>query len=205
MPLETSSRVLGVHLSPTGNFSDAIRVYKSKADTFAARLKSPRIGPTEAAIFHRSIYVPTMRYGLAAISASEEDMAGIQTKILASLLQKMKVCSSIPASIRHGPTELGGLALFDMRTELGIENLKFLRNAIYSHSSAGHLILLNLQYLQLESGIGECLLEHPTIAVSYLTPCWLVSVRQFLAKPNMSVTLTDQQSSHQPGRSTNSS
>jgi hypothetical protein len=168
------------------------QVLKSKADSFAARLKSPRIGVTEATIFHRSIYIPTMRYGLAAISASEEDLSGIQTRVLSSLLQKMRVSRSIPTSIRHGPVELGGLALYDLRTELGIETLKFLRNAIFSNSAAGRLILLNLQYLQPEAGISECLLENPGVHIDYLTPSWLVSVRKFLALHNMSITLTDQ-------------
>lgn len=192
MSLHTSSRVLGVQLSPSGNFSEAIRVYKAKADSFAARIKSPRIGLSEAIIFHRSIYVPTMRYGLAAISASEEDLAGIQSKVLASLLQKMHVSEKIPTSIRHGPIELGGLDLYDMRTELGIESLKFLRNSVFSNSAAGQLIIMNLQYLQLEAGIGESILENPQIDISYLTPSWLTSVRNFLSKHNMSITLTDQ-------------
>lgn len=134
-------------------------------DTFAARLLSPKIGATEALIFHRSIYIPTMRYGLSAISASEEEMAGIQSKVLSSILRKLHVSRHLLTSIRHGPIEIGGLALYDMRTEIGIENIKFLRNAIYSHSSAGQLILLNLQYLQLEAGIGDGLLEQPQISI----------------------------------------
>ncbi|KAI2512858.1 hypothetical protein MHU86_1404 [Fragilaria crotonensis] len=192
MSLEASSRVLGVHLSPSGDFSESIKVYKRKADEFAARLHSPRIRAPEARIFHRSIYVPTMRYGLAALSASEETLAGVQSRVLASLLQKMNVSKSLPTAIRHGPQEFGGLALYDLRTEIGIENIKFLRDAVFANSSAGRLILINLQYLQLEAGIGEGLLQHPTIPVPYLTPSWLLSVRQFLSKHNMTITLTDE-------------
>ena len=70
--------------------------------------------------------------------------------------------------------------------------MKFLRDAIFSNSSAGRLILLNLQYSQLEAGIGESLLEHPTIPVPYLTPSWILSVREFISKHNMSITLTEQ-------------
>lgn len=52
--------------------------------------------------------------------------------------------------------------------------------------------MLNLQYLQLEAGVGECLLEYPNKSIPYLTPTWLLSVREFLSKHNMSITLTDQ-------------
>ena len=125
MPVDHSSRILGVNLSPSGSFSAGIQVLKSKADSFAVRLKSPSIGVTEATVFHRSIYIPNMRYGLAALSASEEDLSGIQTRVLSSLLQKLRVSRSIPTSVCHGPIELGGLAHYDLQTELGIENLTF--------------------------------------------------------------------------------
>ncbi|KAI2497472.1 hypothetical protein MHU86_17022 [Fragilaria crotonensis] len=161
MPVDHSSRILGVSLSPIGNFSDAINKYRVKADGFAARLKSPRIGHTEEAVFHRSIYIPSMRYGLAAISASRN-------------------------------TDKGSRISSPKDEQMGIEQLKFLRNAIFSNSSAGRLILLNLQYLQLEAGIAEGLLANPGIEVLYLTPSWLISVRDFLATHNMLVTLTDQ-------------
>ena len=60
-------------------------------------------------------------------------------------------------------TELGGLALLDLGTELGILNLKYMRDAIYSQTEAGKLMLLNVKYSQIESGIKEPLLEHPGI------------------------------------------
>ena len=57
------------------------------------------------------------------------------------MLQKMHVQSTIPTSIRHGPLELGGLALYDLRTEAGIEAIKFFRNAVYSNTECGKLLL----------------------------------------------------------------
>ena len=58
-------------------------------------------------------------------------------------------------------------------------------------SSIGKMILINLHYSQLEAGIGEPLLEHPTISLSYLTPIWITSIRQFLYQHNLQLTLTD--------------
>jgi hypothetical protein len=108
----------------------------------------------------------------------------------------MHVAGNIPASIRHGPLALGGLGIFDLRTEMGIENSKFLRAAIFSKSSAGDLILMNLQYLELEAGIRERLLENPGIPVPYLTTTWLTSVCNYMANHNISITLTDQPTSN---------
>lgn len=54
--------------------------------------------------------------------------------------------------------------------------LKYIRNAIYSDSEVGNLMHINLQYSQLESGIGEPLLKHPRNHLPYLTPSWILSL-----------------------------
>ncbi len=152
---------------------------------------SPRLTASDISIFHRTTYVPSMRYGLAAVAIDEEELNKVQSRILPAILQKLNIQSTIPTSIRHGPRELGGIALYDLRTEAGIESLKFLRDALYSNSENGKLIRLNLQYSQIEAGIGEDLLQFPTINISYLTPTWILSLRQFLSLHNMSVVVSD--------------
>jgi hypothetical protein len=104
---------------------------------------SPRMTATDIAIFHQSIYIPSMRYSLAAIAADEEALAPFQSKIIQTILQKLHLSSTTPTSLRHGPIELGGVGLYDLRTEAGVEALKFLRNSLYSDSEAGNLIRLN--------------------------------------------------------------
>jgi hypothetical protein len=49
---------------------------------------------------------------------------------------------------------------------------------------------MNLHYSQIEAGIGEPLLEHPSIMLSYLTPTWLMSLRQFLHNHNITISVT---------------
>ena len=189
--LAHSSRMLGVYMNPMGDFSDHLVVLKKKADDFPRRILSPRLTPSDIAIFHRAIYIPSMRYSLAAVAADEESLSTVQSKVLKSILQKLHISSTIPTSLRHGPPELGGLGLYDLRTEAGIEAIKFLRNSLYCDSEAGNLIRLNLQYSQRESGVGFHLLEQPQVYIPYLTPSWILSIRQFLSNNNMSITVSD--------------
>jgi hypothetical protein len=44
---------------------------------------------------------------------------------------------------------------------------------------------------QLEAGIPHPLLEFPTIEVLYLTPTWILSIRQFLYNHNLTISVTD--------------
>jgi hypothetical protein len=174
-----------------GDFTDHLHILRKRADDFSRRILSPKLTETDVVIFHRSIYIPSMRYSLAAVAADEESLGFVQTRVMKSMLQKLHISSTIPTSLRHGPLELGGLGLFDLRTEAGIEAIKFLRNSLYSDSEAGNLIRLNLQYSQREAGVGFYLLEKPQVYISYLTPSWTLSIRQFLANNNMSITVSD--------------
>ena len=187
----SSAKMLGVLLNPLGDFTDQIKAMKKKADSFASRILSPRLKAHDIRTFHRSIYIPSMRYGLAALAVDEEALSTVQSRVIKSMLQKMHVQSTIPSAIRHGPPELGGLALYDLRTEAGIEAVKFFRDSVYSQSECGKLLLLNLQYSQLEAGIGEALLENPKIHMSYLTPSWILSLRQFLFCHNMTISTSE--------------
>jgi hypothetical protein len=111
--------------------------------------------------------------------------------MLLTALQKLGASTTTPTAIRHGPFAFGGLNLLDLRTELGICQIRFLRQAIYSGSEVGNLILFSIKYTQIEAGIPEPILERPDKFVSYITPTWITSLRQFLYTHNITITLTD--------------
>ncbi|KAI2505387.1 hypothetical protein MHU86_9093 [Fragilaria crotonensis] len=85
---------------------------------------------------------------------------------------------------------MGGLDLIDLRTECGIEMIKYFRHEVYANTNVGQLLLLQLQASQLESGLQIRLLE-PHIHIPYLTPTWILSMRQFMSNHNIRITLTD--------------
>lgn len=77
----------------------------------------------------------------------------------------------------------GGLDMPDLRTKIGIAQLKLLRNAVVANTEVGKMILISLKYTQIESGILQRshLKEHPGIFLpAYITPTWLMSMRQYL-------------------------
>ena len=183
-----ASRILGVHLSPLGDFSTQLHILKTKADTFAIQRRSPRLTPTDVATFHRTTYAPSMKYTLPAMAVDEEELANVQTKVLQAMLNKLGYSTKTPIEIRHCPTEMGGLDLLDLRTEVGIAQLQYFRDSIFTNSEVGKLLLINVKYmLQLKSGVLPPLLENPYIQISYLTPTWTTSLRQFLYQHNLQI------------------
>jgi hypothetical protein len=184
-------KILSIYLAPDGNFSEQLTVLKSKVDELAIRLQSPNLTPRDIKTYHKTIYTPAMQYILPRLAITKDDLQPVQSQVTISIQQKLRYSSKIPTGIRYGPEELGGLGLFDLHTELGISTLKYMCDAIYSHTEAGKLMILNVKYLQIESGISEALLEHPGISIPHPTPTWITSVWQFLYQHNLSTSLTD--------------
>lgn len=89
--------------------------------------------------------------------------------MMTTALQKLGASKTTPTAIRHGPHEFGGLNILDLRTELGISNLKSFRQAIFSDSEAGKLLLISLKYTQIEAGISAHIMERPDIPIPYLS------------------------------------
>ena len=52
-------------------------------------------------------------------------------------------------------------------------------------------MMYSLKYSQMESFLGLHLLEDPHVFISWLTPTWLMSLRQFLYNHNITITLMD--------------
>ena len=76
---------------------------------------------------------------------------------------------------------MGGVNLLDLRTEGGIAMIEYFRHSIYSKGQVGDLFMIQRATSQLEAGIPQLLLEEPTISIPYLTPTWILSMRQFLS------------------------
>jgi hypothetical protein len=132
-----------------------------------------------------------MKYVLPAIAVDESKFNPVQARFLSALLRKIGASRMTPTAVRHGPRELGGLGLLDLRTESGISRIKYMFDAIYRKCEAGQLIILNVKTSQLESGLCEPLLEEPQICIPYLTHTWITSLRSFLYQHKLKITLTD--------------
>jgi hypothetical protein len=88
--INKATRILGLYLSPDGDFSTQLQILKKKADTYAHCLRSPRLTPQDIHTFHRTTYGPSMRYVLPALAIDEEELSTEQAKVLASMLNKIQ-------------------------------------------------------------------------------------------------------------------
>jgi hypothetical protein len=77
---------LGFFLSPTSEWTTQIEVLKEKMDMLAGRLLTSSLSFDDVRVFYQSIYTPTIRYVLLALSVEEKHLEEIQTRSIEALL-----------------------------------------------------------------------------------------------------------------------
>jgi hypothetical protein len=102
-PPTTSSRLLGVHINPLGDFTEQLDILRKKSEDMATRIKFSRISADNMLTFLRTMYAPAMLYALPAVATDEENLAKVQTSMIATALQKLGASKTTPTAIRHGP------------------------------------------------------------------------------------------------------
>jgi hypothetical protein len=74
----------GYTLSPSGDFTQQLEILRTKADTYAIRLQSPRLQPADIITFMQTTYIPAMGYVLPCMAVDEEALQQVQTTLLSS-------------------------------------------------------------------------------------------------------------------------
>jgi hypothetical protein len=119
----TASRTLGVFLSLTSEWTKQIEVLKAKMDKLAGRLLTSILSFDDVCVFYQSIYTPSIRYVLPALSIDEKHLEEIQTCSIEALLVRKGFNRHLPRRITHGPQAWGGLGILDIKTEGGLSQI----------------------------------------------------------------------------------
>jgi hypothetical protein len=115
----------------------------------------------------------------------------IQSRSIPAILNKLGVNKQIPCSVAFGLKDLCGLALLDLSIEQGVWQICHFMHHTFMQDMVGNMITIELCSVQLESGSGWHLLACASYYVPYLIPCWLTSLRDYLACHEIKLEYTD--------------
>ena len=189
----TASRTLGVFLSPTSEWTKQIEVLKAKMDKLAGRLLTSSLSFDDVRVFYQSIYSPSIRYVLPALSIDEKHLEEIQTRSIEALLIRKGFNRHLPRRITHGPQAWGSLSIPDIKTEGGWS---------LPDQGISSCPLWGLRTRQTDDILSQVFPdgEWPGLSsfggsqsfISWLTPTWIMSLHAFILKNhNITITLTD--------------
>ena len=128
-------------------------------------------------------YFSSMRYGLPSCSLTKSTIDHIQQQPVEHFLSKMGYENKFPRAIVFAPPEYGGLNLPHLYSEMMVLKLETLISNIRSNIDLGKAILININLLQLISGIEKPIFNTPR-ELKYIDNNWLLHLRSFLIEIN---------------------
>ncbi len=120
-----------------------------------------------------------MLYGAIVQSFDIESCEKIHRSLLPTLLPKLKFPRTFPRPLVFGPIESGGIGLHDFNAHLLSTKIQYIIKDIRAATEIGSLLLITLQWAQLQSGIGQPILQW-TGPLPYLESSWLRHIRDGL-------------------------
>jgi hypothetical protein len=175
----SSFRTLGVHLSPSGSNSGALKVLRNIVLDYCTNIKGSHLTRQEALTSYIQYLLPKLRFQPAVLSLSQQDCDKLTSTIFSALLPRLHINRHTARSIIFGPEKYGSLALPIFFITQGVDKLHLFLGHLRLQDRMGHLIHIDLTYLQLLSGYGSFLLNCPANDFKWLEASWLSSLWSF--------------------------
>ncbi len=127
----------------------------------------------EALLAYQNNWVLAIFYSLAVTTIDPATLEDIKLSATGSFLTKIGYDCNFPCAVMYTPVAMGGFALFSLSTKQGVAQILSLLKHVYKDTMQGKMLVVALEFLQLEGGIGTLLPTDPMPSLQYITPCWL--------------------------------
>ena len=117
---------LGVRLAPDGNDFDEFNYRLEQSTKMKQRLKMAPLNREQVGIGFRSIWKMMIQYPLGATCFTKKQCTKLQARYLPTFLSKQGINCMTASAVRHGPQTLGGMDIFNLETEQGVQHTKLL-------------------------------------------------------------------------------
>jgi len=192
LEVHEAHKTLGVRLEPLSVFDTEYDHLIRKSNAHAIRLEGSSLGSYDSLTFYRSTFMSSVGYSFSVIPLSFDASRRIQSKIIATVLNKISFNRHFPRAVVYGPVEMGGLGLQQVYVEQGMAKISMFLRHTSSDSELGKLLRIILRVQQLEAGVGWDILENPSAPLEYLSPTWITALRDFIGLHDIKIKLCEQ-------------
>ena len=177
-------QTLGVHKTIIGDDTKQFMELKQKALHISQLVGVSQMTRHQARTSFHSIYLMSITYSFPACSLSEKQMQQIQAKPLEHFLPAMGWLRTTSRAMIHGPIEKGGGNIPHLyAVQCGLKIMVVL-NHIRANTELGQLILININWLQLEGGRSIQLFQDH-YRMEYIKDNWLTHIQQYMQQCNL--------------------
>ena len=172
VPVTQATMTLGIFQAVTGDDTTEVEYLQGKIQSWCARLAS-------AALTHKQVQTAisctinsTIAYALPATCMTSSQCASLEKTLKFTALPRMGVVRCAAKVLVHGPRDLGGFGLFDIRLHQLVHHLKFLITHGGSTSVEGKLLTACIEGTLLEAGFSSQVFQVPP-KLPWITSSWL--------------------------------
>jgi hypothetical protein len=178
-------RTLGVRLAPDGNENMEHSYRIIQARKMGQRIRAAPLGREHIVTGFRAIWKAMIQYPLGATCFNSQQCHQLQTKYLPYFLSKMGINRTTATAVRHGPACYGGLEVFNLETEQGVQHASLIVSHLRKEDEVGQMLHISLDHLQLQAGVSWPVMSQPGHSQRlYVDNCYLTHTWDFLDRAN---------------------
>ena len=128
----------------------------------------------------------SLEYPLAALSLTQAECNKLVRPIFNAALPQSKICRNFPHALIYGTKDVLGFNFNDLYIPQGAAKVKILLKHLYTDDLTGPLLRANLEWAQIEVGVGRNIfdLDYDTYG-HLLPPTWIKSLWEFASLYNI--------------------
>ena len=145
-------RLLGIHMSLTGDFQDEFDYRRTQIQTLAGKMRATAFDERDAWLIYQTRYQPMMRYCLPITTFSDKQCNQIQSPFICVFLNKLIMNRHTPRVVVWGPHKYGGLDVMDAAVEQLASHVSLMITSIRKGNETGQSMLLAMGMYQVTLG-----------------------------------------------------
>jgi hypothetical protein len=124
------------------------------------------------------------------MSYDEDTTNSIQQPAMGKFLQVSGFEKNLPRAVVYGSYDYGGLAMPQLYADSSCCKIQTIITHVNSDTHLGKLTIVDIEWLQLTSGISESIINTRQ-KINYIDNNWLLSVKEFLNTTNATIDIKD--------------
>ena len=190
-PAKRFPKYLGVHKPMDGSQADERERLKDISRKYAGTMRGKSVQPYKATTIHSQYFMAQVKYSLPSTYLTEDECEEIRKISGQMFISRMGFNRKMPTSVMYGPVEMEGAGMSDIYTEQGVGSIQQFIGNIRTGSDLGEMMKIVLSNLQLWAGTVKPILENTAVALPYLPDSWITGIRNFLAKIDGTIEISD--------------
>jgi hypothetical protein len=174
---------LGCFMSIIGNDDAEMEYVKHMSDGYGNLVKNSPLNHRQGALAYHLVYISSLKYGLPSVSLTWSQIDQIHKYAVDKFLSVMGYDHSTHRTLVYGPAELGGLGVRHLYTETLGMKIDTVMSHIRAQSDLGKTLIININYIQLLSGLAAPILLSRD-DIRYIPNNWILHIRTFLIEIN---------------------